>query len=140
MVKPSWAVTKLMDAIGLRPLCSYRSEDPEMRLANSASALGSPRQKSRTVSRYLPFHSVHSGGNPPTWYPPSPTSQGSAMSFTCETTGSCWIRSKNADSLSTSWNWRASVLARSKRKPSTCMSLTQYRSESMISCSTWGAA
>ena len=27
----------------------------------------SPRQKSRTVSRYLPFHSVHSGGKLPTW-------------------------------------------------------------------------
>lgn len=28
---------------------------------------GSPRQKSRTVSRYLPFHSVHCGGKLPTW-------------------------------------------------------------------------
>jgi hypothetical protein len=27
----------------------------------------SPRQKSRTQSRYLPFHSVHSGGKLPTW-------------------------------------------------------------------------
>jgi hypothetical protein len=38
-----------------------------MREANSASVAGSPRQKSRTVSRYLPFHSVHSGGKLPTW-------------------------------------------------------------------------
>lgn len=38
-----------------------------MRLAKSPSDSGSPRQKSRTESRYLPFHSVHSGGKPPTW-------------------------------------------------------------------------
>src|SRR5659263_488444 len=34
-VKPSCAVTKLIEAIGLRPVCSYRSEEPESRLANS---------------------------------------------------------------------------------------------------------
>ena len=66
-VNPSWAVTKLIDAIGRRPLFSYRSEEPVMREANSGSEAASPRQKSRTVSRYLPFHSVHSGGKPPTW-------------------------------------------------------------------------
>lgn len=66
-VKPSWAVTKLMDAKGRRPECSYRSAEPVMRLANSPSVEGSPRQKSRTVSRYLPFHSVHCGGKLPTW-------------------------------------------------------------------------
>ena len=66
-VKPSCAVMKLTDAIGLRPVCSYRSDEPATRLANSASVDGSPRQKSRTVSRYLPFHSLHRGGNPPTW-------------------------------------------------------------------------
>ena len=60
------------------------------------------------------------------------------MSFTCEITGSCWTMSKNALSRSTSWNCRARVAARSKRKPSTCISVTQYRSESMISCSTCG--
>ncbi len=65
-------------------------------------------------------------------------SHGSAISFTRFTTGSCWIRSKNVDSRSTSWNSRASVAARSKRKPSTCISVTQYRSESMISCSVCG--
>ena len=42
-----------------------------------------------------------------------------------EMIGSCSTMSKNADSLSTSWNWRASVAARSKRKPSTCISVTQ---------------
>ena len=40
--------------------------DPVSLDANSASVADSPRQKSRTVSRNLPFHSVHSGGNPPT--------------------------------------------------------------------------
>src|SRR3984885_4013363 len=34
-------------------------------------------------------------------------SQGSAMSLTWLITGSCWTRSKNTESLSTSWNWRA---------------------------------
>ncbi len=47
------------------------------------------------------------------------------MSFTWDTTGSWWITSKNADSLSTSWKDRASAEARSKRKPSTCISVTQ---------------
>ncbi len=51
MVKPSCAVTKLMLAIGLRPECAYRSEEPVMRPANSPSEPASPRQKSRTVSR-----------------------------------------------------------------------------------------
>ena len=37
-----------------------------MREANSPSVEGSPRQKSRTVSRYFPFHSLHRAGNPPT--------------------------------------------------------------------------
>ena len=66
-MKPSCAVTKLMLAIGRRPSCSYRSDEPVSREANSPSVDGSPRQKSRTVSRYLPFHSVHSGGKLPTW-------------------------------------------------------------------------
>src|SRR5215213_10580305 len=66
-VKPSCATTKLIEAIGLRPECSYRSLEPVIREANSPSVADSPRQKSRTVSRYLPFHSVHSGGKLPTW-------------------------------------------------------------------------
>ena len=65
-MKPSWAVTKLTLATGVRPEYWYRSEEPVMREANSPSVEGSPRQKSRTVSRYLPFHSLHSGGKPPT--------------------------------------------------------------------------
>ena len=64
--EPSWAMTKLMDAIGLRPVVPYRSEEPASREAKSGSEENSPRQKSRTVSRYLPFHSDHKGGNPPT--------------------------------------------------------------------------
>ena len=52
--------------------------------------------------------------------------------------GSWWMMSKNAPSLSTSYSSRASVLARSNRNPSTCISVTQYRSESMIICRTRG--
>jgi hypothetical protein len=47
------------------------------------------------------------------------------MSFTVLTTGSWWTTSKNAESRSTSWKERASAEARSKRKPSTCISVTQ---------------
>ena len=50
-VNPSCAVTKLIEAMGRRPSDSYRSEDPVNREANSARLAGSPRQKSRTVSR-----------------------------------------------------------------------------------------
>src|SRR4029453_728927 len=35
LVHPSWAVTKLIDAIGRRPSISYRSADPVKRDANS---------------------------------------------------------------------------------------------------------
>src|SRR5690606_34140399 len=66
-VNPSWQVTKLIEATGRRPDVSYRSAEPVSREANSGSAEWVPRQKSRTVSRYLPFHSVHSGGKLPTW-------------------------------------------------------------------------
>ena len=66
-MNPSCAVTKLMLATGRRPECSYRSGEPVIRPANSPSVAGSPRQKSRTVSRYFPFHSVHCGGKLPTW-------------------------------------------------------------------------
>jgi len=47
------------------------------------------------------------------------------MSFTWLTTGTTWMRSKNADSRSISWNCRARLAARSNRKPSTCISVTQ---------------
>ena len=66
-MNPSWQVTKLIDATGRRPLVAYRSLDPVSRDANSPMASGRPRQKSRTVSRYFPFHSVHNGGKLPTW-------------------------------------------------------------------------
>ena len=73
----------------------------------------------------MPFHSVQSTGKLPTWYPPGPTSQGSAMSFTWDSTGSWWMMSKKAERRFTSQNSRASADARSKRKPSTCISSTQ---------------
>ena len=41
--------------------------EPVKRAANSGRVACSPRQKSRAVSRYLPFHSLHSGGKLPTW-------------------------------------------------------------------------
>src|SRR5437868_7304782 len=66
-VKPSWQVTKLMEATGRRPEEAYRSAEPVSREANSGSADPCPRQKSRTISRYCPFHSVHNGGKFPTW-------------------------------------------------------------------------
>ncbi len=90
------------------------------------------------MSRYFPFHSVHKGGNLPTWYPPSPTSQGSAMSLTWETSGSCCTRSKNVESRSTSCSSRARAEARSNLNPSTCISSIQYRNESMINCNACG--
>ena len=66
-MNPSWQVTKFTEATGRRALVSYRSLEPVSREANSGSVAARPRQKSRTVSRYLPFHSDHSGGKWPTW-------------------------------------------------------------------------
>ena len=60
------------------------------------------------------------------------------MSFTWLSTGSWWMIVKKLESWSTSWRPRASAAARSKRNPSTCISRTQYRSESMISWSVCG--
>src|SRR6185369_12542084 len=77
--KPSWQVMKLMLACGRRPLHSYRSLEPLIRVANSEAMPPSPFQKRRTVSRYFPFHSDHNAGKLPTWYPPSPRSHGSAI-------------------------------------------------------------
>ena len=65
-------------------------------------------------------------------------SHGSAMSFTWLMTGSCWTMSKKADSRSTSWRLRASVEARSKRNPSTCISVAHQRRLSITSCSVCG--
>ena len=67
MVKPSCAVTKLIEATGCRPSLAYRSLEPVRREANSGRVADWPRQKSRIVSRYLPFHSLHNGGKFPTW-------------------------------------------------------------------------
>src|SRR6478672_9544760 len=56
---------KLMLAYGRRPLCSYRSLLPLNRVANSDTVPPSPFQNRRTLSRYLPFHSVQSTGKVP---------------------------------------------------------------------------
>ena len=65
-VKPSCAVTKLMLAHGWRPSHSYRLLDPVRQFAMSRTPPASPRQKSRTVSRYAPFHSAQRTGKLPT--------------------------------------------------------------------------
>mmetsp|Transcript_106561 Transcript_106561/g.301442 ORF Transcript_106561/g.301442 Transcript_106561/m.301442 type:complete len:201 (-) Transcript_106561:1265-1867(-) len=69
-VKPSCAVTKLMEWKGLRPLCLKRSELPHSRVANSPFMPASPFMNDRTVSLNLPFHSAKRGaphdGNLPT--------------------------------------------------------------------------
>ena len=48
--------------VGPRPLSRYRSLLPLRRYASSAIWPGSPFQNLRTLSRYLPFHSLHSTG------------------------------------------------------------------------------
>ena len=50
MVKPSWAVMKLIEANGSRPSASYRSEEPDGRSAKSPQ-LAKPRHQSRITSR-----------------------------------------------------------------------------------------
>jgi hypothetical protein len=55
------------------------------------------------------------------------------MSLACDTIGSCATRSKNADIGLNPPSCRARVAARSNLNPSTCISVSQYRSESMIS-------
>ena len=52
--------------LGTARMSRILSLDPVSRDAKSGTVDGRPRQKSRTASRYLPFHSVHSGGKPPT--------------------------------------------------------------------------
>jgi hypothetical protein len=49
-VKPSCAVTKLIDANGRRPSSAYRSDEPVKRCAKSPT-VARERQKSRIVSR-----------------------------------------------------------------------------------------
>ena len=50
-VKPSCAATKLMLAVGLRPLRRNRSEEPAKRSANPPSMRRPPCQNARMVSR-----------------------------------------------------------------------------------------
>ena len=55
-----------MLAYGRRPSPWYRSELPLSRVASSLTSPPSPFQNRRMLSRYLPFHSVHSTGKLPT--------------------------------------------------------------------------
>ena len=64
-MNPSCTVIRLTEAVGRRPVGPYRSAEPAKRVANSPMPTGVLRQKSRMLSRYLPFHSRHSGGNRP---------------------------------------------------------------------------
>ena len=83
-------------------------------------------------TRSSPAGSCRPGNRPA----PRPTARRSAS--TRLRIGSWWMMSKNAPSLFTSNSSRARVLARSKRNPSTCMSVTQYRRLSMMSWRTFG--
>ncbi len=122
-MKPSCAVMKFTLHSGERRSDSYTSGLPVIRWASAPSTFCPLCQKSRTSSRNFPFHSDQSAGKPPTWYPA--VSHGSAIIFTGASTGSWWIRVRNALWISASPSWRVSVVARSKRKPSTCISSTQ---------------
>ena len=55
----------LQDAVAGRPEWSNCSADPVRRLARSGARPSSPRQKRRTPSRNLSFHSAKGGGNAP---------------------------------------------------------------------------
>src|SRR6266478_1568741 len=125
-VKPSWAVIKLTQAEGFLPSRSNRSGEATKRVDN-ADALTSPFQKARTSSRNLSFHSAQPGGNSPTWYPPGPQSQGSAINLTVFKTGS-WVQAfRNPLWLSNPLGSRAKMVPRSNLKPSTFVCSTQYR-------------
>ena len=52
---------------GLAPVMLIQSLLPLSRVANSDNVPPSPFQNRRTVSRYLPFHSLHKIGKLPTW-------------------------------------------------------------------------
>ncbi|CKT11720.1 Uncharacterised protein [Mycobacterium tuberculosis] len=65
-------------------------------------------------------------------------SHGSAMSFTLESTGSCRQLFRKPPPSSKPCGSRARIVARSKRKPSTRISVTQYRRLSVTICSTRG--
>ena len=66
-VKPSWAVTKLSEALGRRRRRPKRSSLPASRVARSWRVGVAPRHVSRTVLRNRSFHSAHGAGNPPRW-------------------------------------------------------------------------
>ncbi len=86
----------------------------------------SPLTNERTSSRKRPFHSTQrSPTKLPTWYRP-PASQASAMSLVPASTGSVSM-SHSAGGSTIGWpaSSRDRTAARSKRKPSTCISWTQ---------------
>src|ERR1700730_11740031 len=117
-VKPSWAVMKLTQAEGFLPNRLNRLGEATNRV-DKADAPTSPFQKARTSSRNPSFHSAHPGGNSPTWYPPGPQSQGSAISLTVFKTGS-WVQAfKNPLWLSNPLGSLAKIVPRSNLNPST---------------------
>ena len=68
------------------------------------------------------------------------TSHGSAISFTWRRTGSWPMAIRSLQDMSMSGPVRVSADIRSNRKPSTCISVTQYRRESRISRSASGSS
>ena len=132
-VNPSCAVTKLIDAIGRRPSISYRSQEPVKRDANSPRLrrLAAPEVADRVAVLAVPLRPQRREAADLVAAVADVPRLGDQLDLA--TTGSWLTRSKNAASRLTSWNSRASAAARSKRNPSTCISVTQYRSESMIS-------
>src|ERR1700733_13295446 len=117
---------KLIDAHGLRPWW-LKTEGEAHRVSVRAEGGDLPSQNFRVVSRNLSFHSAHPGGKPPTWYPPGPQSQGSAMSLTLARHGS-WLHALRKPLwLSNPFGSRARMVPRSKRKPSTRVCSAQYR-------------
>ena len=65
-MKPSCAVTKLIELYAERPSSAYRSDEPASRVATVLLPEEWLRQKSRISSRYWSFHSTHGGGIRPT--------------------------------------------------------------------------
>src|SRR4029078_10903466 len=125
-VNPSCEVTKLIELYGDRPSSAYGSDEPSSRVASvRIPSLVDARQKSRTVSRYWSFHSTHGGGNSPTRYPSGEAPHGSATSLTCRRTGSWPMVVSSAPFMSTWWPVRVIADARSTRKPSAYISVTQ---------------
>ena len=85
-----------------------------------------PRQKSRTVSRYWSFHSVHRRRELADLVAAGTDVPRLGDQLHLRSTGSCWIAGRNvAEHVDVVRTTRASAEARSKRKPSTCISCTQ---------------